>query len=144
MKNARRRSRELVTQMLYQWLLSGAPAEEIDAQLRSSQDYEKADRQHLNAILHGVIRNSEMLSTDIAQYLDRPLAQLSPIERVVLFIATYELKYYIDIPYRVIINEAVELTKTFGSLDGYKYINGVLDKLAMQLRLAETHATCQR
>ncbi|QGZ55357.1 transcription antitermination factor NusB [Paraburkholderia acidiphila] len=137
MKSARRRSRELATQGLYQWLLSAVPAGEIDAQLRGSQGYDKADHEHLDAILHGVIRESDELSASITPCLDRPIEQLSPVERAVLLVATYEFKHHVDIPYRVVINEAVELTKTFGGSDGYKYVNGVLDKLAAQLRATE-------
>jgi N utilization substance protein B len=140
MRSARRRSRELATQGLYQWLLSGSPGGEIDAQLRGAQGYDKADHEHLNAILHGVIRDSETLSADIAPCLDRPIEQLSPVERAVLLVAAFELKNHVDIPYRVVINEAVELAKTFGGSDGYKYVNGVLDKLSAQLRAAETQA----
>jgi transcription antitermination protein NusB len=140
MKSARRRSRELATQGLYQWLLSGAPGGEIDAQLRNAQGFDKADLEHLNTLLHGVIREADSLSADLAPCLDRPIEQLSPVERAVLLVAVYELKHHVDIPYRVVINEAVELAKTFGGADGYKYVNGVLDKLAAQLRATETQA----
>ena len=140
MKSARRRSRELATQGLYQWLLSGSPGGEIDAQLRGAQGFDKADHEHLDAILHGVIRDSEALSADLTPCLDRPIDQLSPVERAVLLVAAYELKNHVDIPYRVVINEAVELAKTFGGSDGYKYVNGVLDKLSVKLREAETQA----
>jgi N utilization substance protein B len=140
MKSARRRSRELATQGLYQWLLSGSPGDEIDAQLRGAQGYDKADHEHLNAILHGVMRDSVALSAAIAPCLDRPIDQLSPVERAVLLVAAFELTNHVDIPYRVVINEAVELTKTYGGSDGYKYVNGVLDKLAAQLRATETQA----
>jgi transcription antitermination protein NusB len=140
MKSARRRSRELATQGLYQWLLSGAPAGEIDAQLRDVQGFDKADTEHLDAILHGVIRDAEALSADLAPCLDRPIEQLSPVERAVLLMAAYEFKGHPDVPYRVVINEAVEIAKTFGGADGYKYVNGVLDKLALKLRSVETQA----
>jgi transcription antitermination protein NusB len=140
MKSARRRSRELATQGLYQWLLSGAPAGEIDAQLRNSQGFDKADKDHLDAILHGVIKESDVLSTALQPCLDRPIEQLSPVERAVLLVAAFEFKHHIDVPYRVVINEAVELTKTFGGSDGYKYVNGVLDKLAVEMRPQEAQA----
>jgi transcription antitermination protein NusB len=140
MKSARRRSRELATQGLYQWLLSGASSGEIDAQLRGAQGFDKADKEHLDAILHGVIRDSAALSEDLAPCLDRPIDQLSPVERAVLLVAAFEFKNHLDIPYRVVINEAVELAKTFGGADGYKYVNGVLDKLAAKLRVAETQS----
>jgi N utilization substance protein B len=144
MKSARRRSRELATQGLYQWLLSGAPGGEIDAQLRGAQGFDKADHEHLDALLHGVIRDSEALSADLTPCLDRPIDQLSPVERAVLLVAAFELKNHVDIPYRVVINEAVELAKTFGGADGYKYVNGVLDKLSAQLRVDETQAARKR
>jgi N utilization substance protein B len=144
MKSARRRSRELATQGLYQWLLSGSPAGEIDAQLRGAQGFDKADHEHLDAILHGVIRDSEALTADLTPCLDRPIDQLSPVERAVLLVAAYELKNHVDIPYRVVINEAVELAKTFGGADGYKYVNGVLDKLSAKLRVAETQAAARK
>ncbi|WP_133647721.1 transcription antitermination factor NusB [Paraburkholderia flava] len=140
MKSARRRSRELATQGLYQWLLSGAPGGEIDTQLRNAQGFDKADHEHLDALLHGVIRDADSLSADLTPCLDRPIDQLSPVERAVLLVAAYELKNHVDIPYRVVINEAVELAKTFGGVDGYKYVNGVLDKLSARLRATETQA----
>ncbi|KWI95240.1 N utilization substance protein B [Burkholderia ubonensis] len=139
-KSARRQSRELATQGLYQWLLSNASSGEIDAQLRGALGYDKADKDLLDAILHGVIREHATLAEALTPCLDRPIDQLSPIERAVLLIATFEFTHHVETPYRVIINEAVELTKTFGGSDGYKYVNGVLDKLAAKLRPAETQA----
>ena len=139
-KSARRQSRELATQGLYQWLLSNASSGEIDAQLHGAQGYDKADKTLLDTILHGVIRDHAELAEALTPSLDRPIEQLSPVERAVLLIATFELKHQIETPYRVIINEAVELAKTFGGLDGYKYVNGVLDKLSVTLRPAEIQA----
>ncbi|AXF19900.1 transcription antitermination factor NusB [Burkholderia pyrrocinia] len=139
-KSARRQSRELATQGLYQWLLSNASSGEIDAQLRGALGYDKADKELLDAILHGVIREHATLVEALTPALDRPIEQLSPVERAVLLIATFELTHHVETPYRVIINEAVELAKTFGGSDGYKYVNGVLDKLAAKLRPAETQA----
>ncbi|WDD93268.1 transcription antitermination factor NusB [Burkholderia sp. FERM BP-3421] len=139
-KSARRQSRELATQGLYQWLLSNASSGEIDAQLRGAQGYDKADKTLLDTILHGVIRDHAELAEALTPSLDRPIEQLSPVERAVLLIATFELKHQIETPYRVIINEAVELAKTFGGSDGYKYVNGVLDKLSVTLRPAEIQA----
>ncbi|HEF5154057.1 TPA: transcription antitermination factor NusB [Burkholderia multivorans] len=139
-KSARRQSRELATQGLYQWLLSNASSGEIDAQLRGALGYDKADKALLDAILHGVIREHATLVDALTPSLDRPFDQLSPVERAVLLIATFELTHHIETPYRVVINEAVELAKTFGGSDGYKYVNGVLDKLAAKLRPAETQA----
>ncbi len=139
-KSARRQSRELATQGLYQWLLSNASTGEIDAQLRGAQGFDKADRELLETILYGVIREHADLAAALTPSLDRPIEQLSPVERAVLLIATFELKHQIETPYRVVINEAVELTKTFGGSDGYKYVNGVLDKLALKLRPDEAAA----
>ncbi|AME24180.1 MAG: transcription antitermination factor NusB [Pseudomonadota bacterium] len=144
MKSARRRSRELATQGLYQWLLSGSPGGEIDAQLRGAQGYDKADQEHLDALLHGVIKEADIISAELQPCLDRPLDQLSPVERAVLMVAAFEFKHHLDIPYRVVINEAIELTKTFGGSDGHKYVNGVLDKLAAQLRPTEAQGRGQR
>src|ERR1700712_3435303 len=144
MKSARRRSRELATQGLYQWLLSAAPASEIDAQLRGAQGYDKADQEHLDTILRGVIKEADEINLQLQPCLDRPLDQLSPVERAVLMVAAFEFTHHLDIPYRVVINEAIELTKTFGGSDGHKYVNGVLDKLAVTLRPAEAQARGQR
>jgi N utilization substance protein B len=140
MKSARRRSRELATQGLYQWLLSSAPGSEIEEQLRGAQGFDKADQEHLEAILYGVIKEADTINAELQPCLDRPLDQLSPVERAVLMVAAFEFKHHLDIPYRVVINEAIELTKTFGGSDGHKYVNGVLDKLAVQLRPTEVQA----
>jgi len=140
MKSARRRSRELATQGLYQWLLSAAPAGEIDAQIRTVQGFDKADQAHFDALLHGVIREADTLTAEIEPCLDRPVVELSPVERAVLLVATFELTHHVEIPYRVVINEAVELAKTFGGVDGYKYVNGVLDKVAAKIRPNEAQA----
>ena len=140
MKSARRRSRELATQGLYQWLLSGASAAEIDAQMRTVQGFDKADVEHFDALLRGVIREADALTVQIEPCLDRPVVELSPVERAVLLVATYEFTHHVEIPYRVVINEAVELAKTFGGADGYKYVNGVLDKVAAKIRPNEAQS----
>ena len=138
-KNARRRSRELVVQGLYQWLLSGEDSGAIEAHLASSNPgFEKADREHFKALLHGTIEAAADLDALIAPHLDRKTVELSPVEHAVLLLASYELSRMPEIPYRVVINEAVELTKTFGGTDGFKYVNGVLDRVALGLRPIET------
>ena len=136
-RSARRRSRELAVQGLYQWLLAGASIPEITLQLQAAQGFDKADREHLDALLAGVIDNAPTLSAELLPCLDRPLEQLSPVEHAVLLVAAYELSHHFEIPYRVVINEAVELAKTFGGVDGYKYVNGVLDKVAARVRPLE-------
>ncbi|WP_225721223.1 transcription antitermination factor NusB [Candidatus Vallotiella sp. (ex Adelges kitamiensis)] len=139
-RNARRRSRELATQGVYQWLLSGSAESEINASMREQPGFNKADFDHFNALLHGVIKQTKTLTKALILFLDRPFKQLSPVEQAVLLIAVYEFQYHLEIPYRVVINEAVELAKTFGSDDGYKYVNGVLDKIAVTVRHNEVKA----
>jgi N utilization substance protein B len=140
MKSARRRAREFALQGLYQWLLSRDHAGEIDAHLRTTPGYDKADRAHLDALLHGSIREADALSKQLQPYLDRPAAELSPVEHGVLIIGAYELIHHQDIPYRVVINEAVELAKTFGGVEGFRYVNGVLDKFSAEVRPDEVAA----
>lgn len=136
----RHRAREFALQGLYQWLLNNEDSGVIDAHIRQAHGFDKADREHFDALLHGAINNSIALREDFAPLIDRTIAELSPIEHAVLLIGAYELKNHIEIPYRVVINEAVELTKSFGGLDGHKYVNGVLDKLAAKLRPNEVAA----
>ncbi len=136
-RSARRRSRELAMQGLYQWLVSREDAGAIQAHLLESPGYEKADRVHFEALLHGVIGSVDELHASIVPYLDRKTEELSPVEHAVLLLAAYELARHPEIPYRVVINEAVELAKTFGGTDGFKYVNGVLDRVAGRLRPVE-------
>lgn len=140
-KSARRRSREYALQGLYQWLLSrdaGADnAGAIDAHIRETPGFEKADAEHFDVLLHGTIRNAAEIRGTIAPHLDRPIGELSPVEHGVLLLATYELAHHLEIPYRVVINEAVEIAKSFGGTDGFKYVNGVLDHVAAAVRVAE-------
>jgi N utilization substance protein B len=112
----------------------------IDAHIRNAHGFEKADAEHYDALLHGSIRDVLSLRADLTPLIDRSLDQLSPIEHAALLIGAYELRHHIEIPYRVVINEAVELTKSFGGIDGHKYVNGVLDKLAANLRSLEVNA----
>jgi len=137
-KSARRRSREFALQGLYQWLLAGADAADIEATLRELDGFDKCDRAHFDALLHGGIDTAAALDEVLARHVDRKTTLLSPVEHAVLMIGVYELKHCIEIPYRVAINEAVELAKSFGGTDGHKYVNGVLDKCAAELRPVET------
>ena len=139
-KSARRRARELALQGLYEWLLGGADAGVIDAHIREQDGFDKCDRAHFDALLHGCIAEASALDAALARHVDRRTTQLSPVEHAVLLIGTYELKHCVEIPYRVAINEAVELAKSFGGTDGHKYVNGVLDKAAMDLRPVEVAA----
>lgn len=133
-KSARRRSRELAVQGLYQWLVSHEDSGAIEAHLAGAPGFERADREHFGALLHGVVREIEPLHNAISPHIDRRLEELSPVEHATLLVAAYELAFHPEIPYRVVINEAVEIAKTFGGTDGYKYVNGVLDRVASRLR----------
>ena len=139
-KSQRRRSRELAVQGLYEWLLSGSDATTIDAHMREHDGFEKCDSVHFDALLHGCIAEAADLDAVLARHVDRKTTELSPVEHGVLLIGVYELKHCIDIPYKVAINEAVELAKAFGGTDGHKYVNGVLDKAATDLRPLEVQA----
>lgn len=136
-KSARRRAREFALQGVYQWLISGNDAGAIDAQIHGMDGFKKADQEHYDSLLHGIINEASQIDETLTPHVDRKTVDLSPIEHATLMLATYELIHCSDIPYRVIINEAVELTKTFGGTDGYRYVNGVLDKVAAQLRSIE-------
>jgi N utilization substance protein B len=139
-KSARRRSREVALQGLYEWLVSGAEASAIDAHMHEQDGFDKCDSVHFDALLHGCIGEAVTIDGVLARHVDRKTTQLSPIEHGVLMIGVYELTHCIEIPYKVAINEAVELAKSFGGTDGHKYVNGVLDKAAADLRPAEVEA----
>ncbi|GAA0756464.1 transcription antitermination factor NusB [Ideonella azotifigens] len=136
-KSPRRLAREVALQGLYEWLISGAEAGVIDAHMREQEGFNKADHAHFDALLHGCIAEAADLDQVLSASVDRATNELSPVEHAVLLIGAYELKHCLDIPYRVAINEAVELAKSFGGTDGHKYVNGVLDKTAAALRPAE-------
>lgn len=139
-KSPRRRSREIALQGLYEWLLGGSDAGVIDAHMREQESWAGCDTAHFDVLLHGCIREAADLDTVLARHVDRPTRDLSPVEHGILLIGAYELKHCIDIPYKVAINEAVELAKGFGGTDGHKYVNGVLDKAAADLRPVEVAA----
>ena len=140
MKSARRRSREFALQGLYSWLLAGQPVSEITAQLEELKGFERADRAYFSLLMRGAIEQQSTLEEALAPCLDRKIHELSPVERGILLLGAWELKNAAEVPYRVVINEAVELAKSFGGTDGYKYVNGVLDKLAKSLRTQEAGA----
>jgi len=137
-RGSRRRSRELALQALYQWLLTGDDADALCRQAAEKKGYAHADTAYLELIVRGVAFAAGELTEALQPFLDRPVDQLSPIERVLLLMGAYELIHALDVPYRVVINEAVELAKTYGGTDGHRYVNGVLDKLASQVRAGET------
>ena len=139
-KTRRRRSRELALQGLYQWRVAGGAVEAIEAQLQETKEFPKTDAEYLSVLLRGVLANCTELEKQIQPYLDRPFKELSPVEIAILLLSTHELVSHPEMPYRAVINEAVELAKTYGGTDGHKYVNGVLDKLAAKLRTTEINA----
>ena len=139
-KSPRRRAREFALQGLYQWRVGGNDEAAIEAHLAGSDGFDKADREFFVGLLRGVLAQQAGLQEQLQSYLDRPFAELSPIEACILLAGAYELVNCPQTPYRVIINEAIELTKGFGGTDGHKYVNGVLDKLAARLRPVEVEA----
>jgi N utilization substance protein B len=139
-KSARTRAREFALQALYQHIVGRNPAEDIDTFTRDLAGFHKSDSVHFDALLHGCIAQADQLDDLIKPLLDRQLHELSPIERGVLWIGCYEFQHCPDVPWRVVLNEAIELAKSFGGTDGHKYVNGVLHQLADQLRPLEVQA----
>ena len=137
MKNSRRRAREFALQALYQWLVNECGADVLLAQFKEQKDFAKADQALVETLLRGVTGDADALRNRITPYLDRPIKELSPVEHALLLLAACELRDHLETPYKVVINEAIELAKSFGGTDGYKYVNGVLDKLATELRPGE-------
>jgi N utilization substance protein B len=137
MKTDRRRSREFALQGLYQWQLTKADTATIARQLGEAKGFDKIDADYFKTLLEGAIAAAPELEKIITPHLDREFVRLSPVERGILLLAGYELAHCPDVPYRAVINEAVELAKSYGGTDGYKFVNGVLDKLAAQLRAPE-------
>jgi N utilization substance protein B len=136
----RSRAREFVLQGLYQYLVGGSDAAAIDAFTRDLQGFDKADARLFDALLHGCIEAHDELDALIAPLLDRPLAQISPIERGCMWLGAYELAHCPDVPWRVALNESIELAKDFGGADGHKYVNAVLNGVAEKTRAAEIAA----
>ncbi|CDG84412.1 transcription antitermination factor NusB [Janthinobacterium agaricidamnosum] len=136
-RTPRHRAREFALQGLYQWLLNNEDAATVVNHIRAAHGFDKADAEHFGVLLYGAIKDSVALREAVAPLIDRNIAELSPIEHGILLLGAFELKNNLEIPYRVVINEAVELAKSFGGIDGHKYVNGVLDKLAAKLRPEE-------
>ena len=122
-------------------MLSSEAVGVIQAHIERSPGFERADRPHFEALLAGAIREAADLDALILPFLDRPMAQLSPVERATLMVGSFELLRHPEIPYRVVINEAVEIAKSYGGTDGFKYVNGVLDRVAGSVRTGETTPT---
>lgn len=136
----RRKARHYAMQALYQWHMAHAAVNVIEAEFRSDYDFSNVDLEYFQALLHGIPASVDDLDGTYEPLLDRRLNELDPIERTLLRMGTWELKERIDVPYRVVINEAVALARKFGATDGHKYINGVLDRLSRDLRSVEVSA----
>ena len=136
-KSARRRSREFALQGLYQWLLSAEAPAAVLAHIAEQDGFAKCDRVLFDTLLHGCIEQAPALDAVLTRHVDRKTSQLSPVEHAALLIGSYELMHCPEVPYRVVINESVELAKSFGGTDGHKYVNGVLDRCAADLRPGE-------
>lgn len=130
----RQNARRLAVQAIYQWQFTHASADEVLQEIFAREDFSKISREYFSELVKGVITKAAILDAIFTPFLDRPLDELNPIELAVLRLATFELTERLDIPYRVVMNEALELTKEFGTVEGYKYVNGVLDKVQSRLQ----------
>ena len=139
-KSDRSRAREFALQGLYQSLVSGNPIADIDTFTRDLAGFNKADSVHFDALLQGCVEQGAQLDALIIPLLDRPMAEISPIEHAVMWIGAYELSHCLDVPWRVVLNECIELAKEFGGTDGHKYVNAVLNGMAPVLRAAEVES----
>jgi N utilization substance protein B len=137
MSRKRSQARHHAVQALYQWQMTAQDVAEIDRQFMEQQDVTNFDIPYFRDLLHGVPSHLNALDQALTPLLDRSLASVDPVERAILRLGAYELMYHLEVPYRVAINEAVELAKVFGATDGHKYVNGVLDRMAKQARQTE-------
>ncbi|MGL6029031.1 MAG: transcription antitermination factor NusB [Legionella sp.] len=135
--SGKRKARKLALQALYQWLMAGSDLFEIEAQFRLINNFEKVDGEYFCRLLHGIPVQLELLEASITPFIDRDIAGLNPIELTVLRIGAFELHHCPEIPYKVVLDESISLTKEFGSQDGHRYVNGVLNNLARQVRTVE-------
>ncbi len=124
-------------QGLYEWIVSGSDGGVIDAGLRASPGFDRCDKPHLDSLLHGSIRDVAHITDTFGKHLDRPIEQVSPVERAILMLGTYELLHHPEVPYRVVINEAVDLAKVFGGPEGHRFVNGIMDKVAAASGVAQ-------
>jgi len=147
-RGARRKAREFALQGIYSWIIQGAngvqDAAQIDAHIRQERGFHEADFDWYYTLLHGVMRESDSLQERFMAFVNRPINELSPVERAALLLGTYELVHHTEVPYRATINEAVELAKFFGGSEGYRFVNGVLDKVASKVRPLEFKAYRKR
>ena len=140
-KSPRHRARELAMQGVYQWRVTAGEQAQILKQIQAEKNLGRYDKDLFAKLLHGALSQRDDIEALIKPHLDRPFDELSPIEYAVLLLGTFELAQHLEVPYKVVINEAVELAKTFGGIDGHRFVNGVLDKLAPELRATEFAAS---
>ena len=131
---ARSRARELIVQALYQMQIAGHDVAELTEQFRERPDYQRVDKAYFDELLSGICEHTVALEESIDELVDRPIAQLDPVEKGILLLGFYELRSMQDVPFKVVINESVNLAKRFGAVDGHKYINAVLDRAVKKLR----------
>jgi len=136
----RQAARRLAMQALYAWKLAGQELPELLQQFEQDPDYGKTDKDYFVNLVRGVVTNLDKLDAYLQPQLDRPLKQIDPVELSILRLATFELEQHMEVPYKVVLNEAVSLTKKFGAVDAYKFVNGVLDKLVPTFRKLELSA----
>lgn len=140
MSKARSKARRNAVQALYQWQLTGADVSDIEEQFLVEHDMTKVDVEYFRELLREVPLHLHELDDHIIEYLDRPMDEVDPVERAILRMSTYELELRLDVPYKAVINEGVEMAKTFGAEHGHKYVNGILDRVAHKLRSVEIKA----
>ncbi|MCB1917505.1 MAG: transcription antitermination factor NusB [Rhodocyclaceae bacterium] len=139
-QQARRKARAFAVQGIYQWLVSGNDVAPIEEHIAQSEGFDEADAVLFRERLRGAIANADAHDAEIARHIERKVSELSPVEHAVLLLAGQELAHHIEVPYRVVINEAIELTKSFGGSEGHRFVNGVLDKMAIGMRATEVEA----
>ena len=140
MSRARHLARKRAVQALYMWEMTGEDVSDIDAQFLLEHDMKNVDIKYFKELLHQVPAHAQELDEHLSPLLDRPFNELDPVECAIMRLGVYELKHRIDIPYKVVINEAVELAKIFGAEEGHKYVNSILDRVARKLRSIEINA----
>lgn len=138
--SGKRKARKLALQALYQWQMAGADLHEIEAQFHVAKNMDKVDAGFFSSLLHGIPENLSKIDETMRPFLDREIKDLNQIELVVLRLGTYELLFNVQIPYKIVLDEAINLSKSFGSQDGHRYVNGVLNQVARQVRAIEIQA----
>jgi len=140
MSSAKTKARQCAVQALYQWQMTGQNISVIERQFHEDDRLKNAQKSYFSDIFHGIPRELDKIDAAIAEFVDRGVEEIDPVERAILRIGAYELMHKVDVPYRVVINEGVELAKSFGADGSHKYVNGVLDKVAQQQRKIEIEA----